>query len=112
MKTATLNLLNRAMKAYTWRMEALASNIANLETPGYQRMSVSFEDDLQQARHSMGGKLDGTEVEPHVNVEEGAPLLEDEMMQMADTQMRTQLASRALQNHFRQMRTGITGRTG
>ena len=112
MKTATLSLLARAMQAYTWRMQALSSNIANLDTPGYQRLSVSFEETLQEARHSIAGSAASAGVEPHMVVEDGAPILEDEMMDLADTQMRTQLASRALQGHFNKMRIGITGRTG
>jgi flagellar basal-body rod protein FlgB len=112
MKTPTLNLLARAMQAYTWRMQSLSSNIANLDTPGYQRMSVSFEDTLQEMRHSIASPSDGTEVDPTVVVEDGAPVLEDELMDLADTQMRTQLASRALQGHFNKMRMGITGRSG
>ena len=35
-----------------------------------------------------------------------------ELMDLADTQMRTQLASRALHGHFNKMRISITGRTG
>ena len=58
-------------------------------------LSVSFEDVLQEARQSVAGLRDGTEVEPRMLVEDGAPVLEDELMELADTQMRTQLASRA-----------------
>lgn len=109
MQPPKLNLLARAMQAYTWRMQALSSNVANLDTPGYQRLSVSFEDALQEARHSIDAPTDGTEINPRMVVEDGPPLLEDELMELADTQMRTQLASRALRNHFDQMRLGITG---
>ena len=112
MKTPTLNLLTRAMQAYTWRMQALSSNLANLDTPGYQRLSVSFEETLQELRHSVSGPRDGTEVDPHMVVEDDAPILEDELMDLADTQMRTQLASRALRGHFNKMRISITGRSG
>jgi flagellar basal-body rod protein FlgB len=112
MKTQTLNLLARAMQTYSWRMQAVASNVANLDTPGYQRMAVSFEETLQEARHSIDGARAVANVEPHVSVEDGAPILEDEMMDLADTQMRTQLASRALSGHFNKMRMTITGRTG
>ena len=112
MKDPTLNLLARAMQAYTWRMQALSSNIANLDTPGYQRLSVSFEEALQEMRHRVGGPRDGTEVDPHMVVEDGAPILEDELMELADTQMRTQLVSRALHGHFNKLRISITGRSG
>ena len=112
MKPPTLKLLARAMQTYTWRMQAAASNIANLDTPGYQRMSVTFEETLQEARRSIAGPRSAEDIEPRLVVEDGAPILEDEMMDLADTQMRTQLASRALQGHFNKMRIGITGRTG
>lgn len=96
------------MQAYTWRLKSLASNVANLDTPGYNRLSVSFEDSLQRARR---GGPDRTEGVTAQMVEEGAPpLLEDELMELADTQMRTQLATRALHEHFALLRTGITGR--
>ncbi len=100
------------MTAYQWRVQALASNIANLDTPGYQRLSVSFEDQLQEARHSVAGSETPAEITPRMNVEDGPPILEDELMALADTQMRTQLASRALREHFSLMRMGITGRSG
>ncbi len=112
MDTPKLDLLTRAMQAYTMRLQALAGNISNLDTPGYQRLSVSFEDSLQAARLGQGGPEAGAGVSARVEVEERAPLLEDELMELADTQMRTQLAARALHGHFQAMRTAITGRTG
>ncbi|PAP75774.1 flagellar basal body rod protein FlgB [Rubrivirga marina] len=105
-----LRLLQNAMQAYTYRLESLASNVANLDTPGYNRLAVRFEESLQDARRSADGDVDAVAAEM---VEEGrAPLLEDELMEIADTQMRVQLATRALHEHFARIRTGITGRAG
>ena len=112
MQPPKLNMLAQAMKAYSWRMQALSSNVANLDTPGYQRMSVSFEETLQDVRHSIETSRGVEDVAPHMRVEAEAPILEDELMELADTQMRTQLASRALRKHFQMMRTGITGQPG
>ena len=112
MKTPTLNLLARAMQTYTWRTQTVASNVANLDTPGYKRMKVSFEEALQDARGSIAGQSAIDRAAPHVHVEDAPPILEDEMMDLADTQMRTQLASRALSGHFNKMRMSITGRSG
>lgn len=112
METPKLKLLAKAMQAYTWRMQALTSNIANLDTPGYKRIAVSFEAELQDARHSIAGPREMGDIEPRMSVEEEAPVLEDELMDLADTQMRTQMASRALHEHFGLVRTAITGRTG
>ena len=109
MTPPTVQLLRNAMTAYSWRLQALSSNVANLDTPGYDRLVVQFEESLQQARRGAGSPEDVRAVA----VEEARPpLLEDELMEIADTQMRTQLASRALHEHFALVRTGITGRAG
>ncbi len=110
MDSAKVDILKSAMLAYVWRSEAVASNLANLDTPGYQRMSISFEEEMSRALHSRGHR-DPARVEPELNVEDGPPILEDEMMELADTQMRTQLVTRALRDHFGLVRMGITGRT-
>lgn len=111
MLTNNLELLRTSMKAYVQRSQATASNLANIDTPGYQRINVSFEDQLREVRHQIPSLRDPEDVEPRMEVEDGPPILEDEMMIMADVQMRTQFATRALREHFEMMRTGIKGRT-
>ncbi len=110
MEPTKLKLLSQAMQAYTWRSQAVASNLANLDTPGYQRVGVTFEETLQDVRRSLSGPRTIEDVQPRMQVDGEAPILEDEMMELADTQMRTQLATRALREHFELMSTGITGR--
>jgi flagellar basal-body rod protein FlgB len=39
----------KGLDAYTLRGKAIADNIANVSTPGYRRIEVSFEDQLQKA---------------------------------------------------------------
>lgn len=112
METAKVGLLRQAMQAYSMRNQAISANLANIDTPGYQRMSVSFEEALQDARRGLpSGRGLGT-VAPHTEVGEEAPVLEDEMLDLAENNMRQQLATRALTEHFGLMRTGITGQPG
>lgn len=111
METEIQNLMSRAMDAYHLRTKTLTGNIANLDTPGYQRMSVSFEDQLSAARHSIESPERLQPIEAKVEMQDQAPVLEDELMELADTQMRTQLVTRALREHFGLIRTGITGRS-
>ena len=108
MDTPKFRLLRQAMSAYALRSRTVASNVANLDTPGYQRLGVSFEETLQRVRRGLG--RDAGAVTGRVRADDRAPLLEDEMMELADTQMRTQLATRALSEHFALMRSSITGR--
>ncbi len=44
--------LSKSLQGAAARQEALASNIANVETPGYTRKDVRFEDALQGALNS------------------------------------------------------------
>lgn len=112
MEPGKLQLLRNAMQAYAWRTKALSSNIANLDTPGYQRLSVSFEDQLREVRSSVEVSRAPEDIQARFDVEDGPPIMEDEMMILAETQMRNALAVRGLREHFDLMRTGITGRTG
>ncbi|MDX1531698.1 MAG: flagellar biosynthesis protein FlgB [Rhodothermales bacterium] len=109
MQTRVLSVLRRAMAAYELRTQALGENIANLETPGYQRRTVEFEALLQDERRRSHVSAE-TAVARSVE-EDGPALLEDELMELADTQMRTQLSARALREHFALLQTGITGRS-
>lgn len=49
----TVGLLNLALDAAGMRQQAIARNIANANTPGYQRIGVSFEQRLDSLRQSV-----------------------------------------------------------
>jgi flagellar basal-body rod protein FlgB len=109
-ETERISLLGNALKAYNWRLKAMSSNLANMDTPGYQRISVKFEEALQEVRHAVPGLRQTTDIQPRMEVGGSAPILEDELMNMADTQMRTQFSTKALHDHFQMLQSGITGR--
>lgn len=44
-----INVLDKAADASWIRNDAIANNIANVDTPGYKRQDVNFEDQLQKA---------------------------------------------------------------
>lgn len=111
METVKLALLRAAMGAYNYRHQAISANLANLETPGYNRIEVSFEDQLQQMRGQLATKDDVQGLNANVRQTEERPILEEEMLSLAENNMRIQFASRALREHFDLIRTGITGRT-
>lgn len=46
------NVIHRALDATWERNEAIAQNIANVDTPGYKRKTVSFEEELREAMES------------------------------------------------------------
>lgn len=44
-----INVLDKAADAAWLRNETIANNIANVDTPGYKRQDVAFEDQLRKA---------------------------------------------------------------
>jgi flagellar basal-body rod protein FlgB len=53
----TRSLVYKALDANTMRGRAIAQNIANVQTPNYQRVEVNFE---EQVRDAMRKHVDGT----------------------------------------------------
>lgn len=44
-----INVLDKAADASWLRNEVIANNIANVDTPGYKRQDLNFEDELERA---------------------------------------------------------------
>jgi len=61
--SSTTDLLAMAIQAEALRQKAIANNIANLETPGYRRVDVKFEELLAKALDS-DGRVDASKVKP------------------------------------------------
>ena len=54
-----INVLDKAADASWIRNEVIANNIANVNTPGYKRQDVNFEDQLRKAmKHSRYASVD------------------------------------------------------
>ncbi|MBI5106277.1 MAG: flagellar basal body rod protein FlgB [Solirubrobacterales bacterium] len=68
--------LERALAGASRRQEAIASNLANVNTPGYQRKDVEFHDALRRAfdRDDRKAVLG---VEPAEQVDRSAPMRQD-----------------------------------
>ena len=52
LSTPTQKLLNQALNASQLRNDVIANNIANVDTPGFKRSEVIFEDNIRQALHN------------------------------------------------------------
>ncbi len=68
------NIMNKALEASWNRQELITNNIANTDTPGYQRKDISFEQSLRQqvekhtSIHKIDlGQLQGEIVSPNSN---------------------------------------------
>ncbi|HEX7982318.1 MAG TPA: flagellar basal body protein, partial [Duganella sp.] len=52
-ESGTVGLLSLALDAAGMRQQAIAQNIANANTPGYQRIGVSFESRLAELQQGL-----------------------------------------------------------
>ena len=64
--TSNLQLREKALDAAWLRNEVISQNIANVDTPGYKRSSVSFEEHLESASKKSGFKGNTTSSK-HIN---------------------------------------------
>ena len=56
---SNFKVLEKSLNAYTERAEALAGNIANVNTPNYKRKDVKFESFLEKALRDDGTSVIG-----------------------------------------------------
>jgi len=119
----TLQSLSLTMDDAAVRQQAIASNIANVNTPGYQRVDVSssfqraYTDALTQL--SQGGNVDSL---PEPSIETAAVQgparpdgntvqIEQEMVSLDQNSARYEFAAQMLANHFHGLKTAITGQS-
>ncbi len=112
---STIGLLSLALDAAGMRQQAIAQNIANANTPGYQRLGVSFEAriaDLQQAladgrTPSLGGLADYRPVFETVGAAGEALPLDMEMASLSENTLHHQVLLKALNKQFALLGTAI-----
>jgi flagellar basal-body rod protein FlgB len=97
-------LLSLALDATQMRQQAIAQNIANVNTPGYQRISVSFEQRIAQLTANAGrgaapSLADLSNYRPRIEYAsgtDGAVQLDQEMADMSETVLHHQALLKAL----------------
>jgi len=124
-------ILQAALKGSTARHEAITNNIANVDTPGYQRIDVTFEKQLQKAvegRKSVGvdkwkdsssdrrGVLPGFAIQ--VSADSHLPMRADgsnvgidrEMVDLAKNTAQITALTEMLKRNYTKLETAIRGR--
>jgi flagellar basal-body rod protein FlgB len=109
----TSSSLRVAVAGLAARQNAIANNIANIETPGFQARKVEFEDALHGAI-SKGESPDGIKPDIQNSLEptrlNGSNVnLDEETLSHIDTTMRYQLTLRALDSKYGMLRDAIKG---
>ena len=105
--------LRVAVAGLSARQNAIANNISNIETPGYQARKVKFEEELSTA--VANGRSPATVTPSVQNSLEPTRLngnnvnLDEETLSHVDTMMRYQLTLRALDGKYGLIRDAIKG---
>ncbi len=111
----------KMLDATVLRQEAIASNLANLETPHYQRVDVAptFRTELSRAVASQSTP-EITQVQPKLEVDKTAVAqgrdgntvqLENELMQLNQNSLDHAVETRILTSSLLRLRSAITGRS-
>ncbi|MHC4109925.1 MAG: flagellar basal body rod protein FlgB [Planctomycetota bacterium] len=112
--SGVVDFLEAGIRAESLRQKAIANNIANLETPGYRRIDVKFDELLAKALDSTGA-VDLSEVKPQihqplqtsVNSNDNDVSLESEVGQMVKNTLRYKAYIRLLNKKYNQMQLAM-----
>ena len=105
-----VDFLEHGVKAEGLRQKAIANNIANLETPGYRRVDVKFEELLADALDS-GGSIKLSDIEAQIYRPKQTPVksngndvtLEGEVGEMIKNTLRHKAYIRLLNKKYKQI---------
>ena len=68
-----INYIEAGLKAESLRQKAIANNVANMNTPGYRRTDLRFEELLAKAIES-NGRIDVSKIKPEFYQPKTTPL--------------------------------------
>lgn len=112
----TMRALSQALTGLSMRQRTIADNMANVDTPGFLAGKVDFESSLKSA---LAERIDprtanlatARSLEP-TRANGSNVNLDEESVAGHETLLSTQLATLALTNKFKGLRTAITGSAG
>ncbi|MGQ0720037.1 MAG: flagellar basal body rod protein FlgB [Candidatus Eiseniibacteriota bacterium] len=128
----SLNVLKRALGAYSDRAKVHARNVANAETPGYRSQEIRFEQDLRLALRTNGEHRVARTHETHLGPDSEWPQgrlfarhpvsewnangindvdIDREMADVAHNTLRYTVAADLVSRAYRGMRDAIRGRS-
>lgn len=109
-----MDLIEAGMRAETLRQKAIASNVANLQTPGYRTVDVQFEELLDKAMQS-SEPLTMDDIQDELYEPGTTPVqsngndvsLEAEVGKLVKNTLRQKAYVRLLQTKYRQMQLAM-----
>ena len=107
--SVTSAALTSALNGLSLRQQAIADNIANVNTPGYHAKRVQFENALSASVAAGNGNVQATTSisEEPTQLNGNNVNLDTETLSNVDTVLRYQFACQALNNEFTAVRTAM-----
>ncbi|HQT90472.1 MAG TPA: flagellar basal body rod protein FlgB [Candidatus Kryptobacter bacterium] len=114
-------LLEKELDLFAVRNKAIANNIANIASPGYKRVDVSFQGELSKAIANSQNDVDLSQnvenVDPQIEVDRSGFLasgannvnIDQEMADLAKNQLQFKLAARLMTDTFTLIDKSING---
>lgn len=109
-----IDIIEAGVRAEALRQTAISNNIANLETPGYRRIDVKFNEFLAKALRS-GNTVDVSKIVPELYRPKKTPIkdngndvsYEGEVGQMIKNSIRHKALVRLLNKKYKQIELAI-----
>lgn len=103
-----LSPLSKLLRVSSLRHQILSHNIANLNTPGFQRKSVSFEECLSEA--SLKNSIESTAPKIIESKQDNDISLEEEMNSLSQNSLSHQVYLQAMSYKIKGIKGAISGR--
>jgi flagellar basal-body rod protein FlgB len=105
-----IDVLARVLDNTSLRHRVIAQNVANVNTPGYRRLEIAFEDLLSAASDASPSKPQVVEVPGTERVDGNTVDIDREMGDLTKNALLFQAATQILASRMAAMRSAITGR--
>lgn len=109
--TPLMQLLQGYLKVTSERQQIVASNIANVDTPGYHTQDINFQAAMQQAMSEGSGlamEPSSVEVENLPSRPDGNNVnIDRESMLLSETQLQYQMGVQLIKSEFHRLLTAI-----
>lgn len=114
-------LLEKEMDLFSARNKAIANNIANIATPGYKTVEVSFKNELSNAIAESTNAVELSknveQVEPAIQIDNSGSLasgannvnIDQQMADLAKNQLQFKLAARLMSDELNLIDKSING---
>lgn len=128
MSSPYISIMENALSASSLRHQVISNNIANVNTPGFKKSQVTFEDELKEALESKNSILARTHErhypfagktaisakinnisETRMRVDGNNVDIDEEMAQMAKNNIYYNALVQKVQNYFSNLKTAVSG---